>query len=71
MEKKPQPLPLLTAREVAAHLGVTEAYVRKRTRQRTLPAVNIRGGCPDARQRPAWRYDLEQVLAVIEQTPTW
>ena len=44
---------LLTARELAARLGVSEAAVRKWLLERKLPAVRL-GKCV--------RYDLSEVL---------
>lgn len=58
---------LLTAEQLAALLGVTPHWVRKRTRQRTIPAINLRAGQPDARTRPLWRYEPERVLAALRR----
>lgn len=58
---------LLTADQLALLLGVTPHYVRKRTRQRTIPATNLRAGLPG---RAAWRYDAQKVLAHLARLDT-
>lgn len=49
---------LLTADELAEHLAVTPAYIRKRTRERTLPGRNL---APAGARRAVWRYDVAAV----------
>lgn len=53
---------LLTADQLADLLGVTPAWVRKRTRQHAIPAINLRAGEPDALTRPVWRYEPARVI---------
>ena len=58
---------LITADQLAALLGATPAYIRKRTRQRTIPAVNLRAACPGGDRRPMWRYDAVAVRAHLDR----
>ncbi len=56
---------LLDARQVADRLGVDLKTIRRRTRRRELPAINI--GTP---QRPIWRYDEPALDAWLDQRRT-
>lgn len=61
---------LLTAAQLAELLGTTPHLVRKRTRQRIIPVVNLRSGLPG---RGSYRYDPEKVVAHLARldTPSW
>ena len=58
---------LITAAQLAALLGTTPHLIRKRTRQRIIPAINLRAGLPG---RPAYRYDPDRVIARLAQFDT-
>lgn len=58
----------MTAEQLAGVLGVTPAWVRNRTRQRAIAAINLRAGEPDAQTRPLWRYEPARVLADLRRS---
>jgi excisionase family DNA binding protein len=55
---------LLTANEVAEYLALDLATVRRLTRRKVLPAINI---ADDAARRPTWRYRQGDLDAWLNQ----
>lgn len=53
---------LITAPEVADLLRVDLETVRRRTRRREIPAINIASG-----RKPTWRYDEAEIRAWLDQ----
>lgn len=58
---------LITADELAKLLGVTPHWIRKRTRQRAIPAINLRAGEPNGVTRPVWRYEPCRVIEAMRR----
>lgn len=59
---------LVDAETMAELLGVTPAYLRKRARQRAIPAVDVRGGkrMTGTSRRARWRFSPHKVVSALE-----